>query len=103
MLAEEYVWFRRRVFASLLPAVFLVLISYMGFFIAPSATPARMTLGVITVLTMMVNMQTLLRVLPPTVKQPWLVRFLMSCLIFNVSALIELVRLSRDSHRGLWR
>jgi hypothetical protein len=63
----------------------------MGFFIAPRATPARMTLGIITVLTVLTISQTLLRGLPSTVKQPWLSRFLLGCFIFNVCALVEQV------------
>lgn len=69
----------------LVPAVLLVAIAYLGFYIDPAAQPARIGLGITSVLVTVINLQSLLRALPATTEQPWLVRFVMTCLMFNVS------------------
>ena len=78
----------------LVPAFFLVGLSYLGFFIDPKATPARIGLGITSVLVVIINLQSLLRVIPTTVKQPWISQFVMDCLLFNVIALVEQVLVS---------
>ena len=67
----------------------LVLLSYLGFFINPTATPARVALGIITILATLSNITALYAKLPPGSGDSWLQRFTILCLYFNLSAFIE--------------
>ena len=46
-------------------AVALVAIAYLGTFINPGATPARVSLGIITILAVVTNYLALVNTLPP--------------------------------------
>jgi len=86
----------------LVPAVLLVAIAYLGFYIDPAAQPARIGLGITSVLVTVINLQSLLRALPATTEQPWLVRFVMTCLMFNVAALVEQTMVSYGLQASKW-
>ena len=59
-------------------AVVLVLMSFAGMFINPAATPARVALGVITILSVWTNFLGLMRTVPDgiVVMNVWLLHFL---------------------------
>jgi hypothetical protein len=77
-----------------MPALVLVSLSYLGFYIDPIATPARVTLGMLTVLVVMTLFTSLTSRLPPTVGMPWLARFMLFSFFFNVVAMFEQVLVS---------
>ena len=73
-----------------IPSIFFVMLSSLGFFINPAATPARVALGVITILAVITNRNALDRELP-SAKSTWLSSFLYVSLIFNLFAFVEQV------------
>ena len=76
----------------LVPAISVTILQYFGFYIDPMATPARVSLGMITLLVVMTNFATLIRTLPAISSQPpWLGRFLLYSFLFNVGAMLEQV------------
>ena len=85
-----------------MPALFTVCISYLGFFIDPNATPARVALGMLCLLVVMTNYVSLARSLPPTASPPWLARFALSSFIFNVVAMVEQVAVSFGFSAKKW-
>jgi len=70
-------------------AVILVTLSYLGFFINPAATPARVALGIIAILAVISNYNALMRSLPPGAGSTWLTSFLYESLLFNCCAFVE--------------
>ena len=72
-------------------AVGLVTLSYLGFWINPSATPARVALGTICILAVVTNSHHVQGTLPPGATEVWLVDFLTGCLVFNLIAFVEQV------------
>ena len=74
----------------LLPLV-MVLLSYLGFWINPAATPARVTLGVISILTVVTNLLSLRSTLPPLPYFTWLEELAIGSLAFNLCAFVEQV------------
>ena len=89
--------------AFLLPAVFLVGISFLGFFINPAATPARVTLGVVTILAVTNNLANLVTNKLSSAKPTWIADFLVMSLVFNVVAFAEqiMVNLGITTHAWL--
>lgn len=86
----------------LMPTVLAAMLSYTGFFIDPVATPARVALGMLSVLVVMTNFVSLADKLPPTVGLPWLARFLLYSFFFNVFAMIEQVMVSFGNNIQRW-
>eukprot|EP00966_Prymnesium_polylepis_P272318 6291417-Prymnesium_polylepis.1 len=72
----------------------MVIISWLGFLIDPSAAPARIALGIISVMVGLQNYLALHEKLPPGVTSSWLGRFTMASFIFNITALVEQVLVS---------
>ena len=76
------------------PAICMTLLQYIGFYIDPQATPARVSLGMITLLVVMTNFAALIRQLPAiTAGLPWLGRLLLYSFCFNVLAMMEQVHM----------
>ena len=75
----------------LFPTFLTVFLSYLGFYIDVAATPARVALGMLTLLVNMNNFSAMLRQLPPTANPPWLARFVLNSFFFNVAAMVEQV------------
>ena len=67
----------------------------MGFYIKPDVTPARIALGITSVLVVIINLQSLLRVLPPTAIPPTVAP---SCAL----EIERTQRLVRPSHSLTW-
>lgn len=94
--AAAYVDFTRRdaeqlYFSYAFVAMALVGLSYFGFFINPAATPARVALGIITILSVLSNRNALIASMPPGSKDVWLLDFLSACFVFNLLAFAEQV------------
>ena len=85
-----------------MPAVVMVNLSYLGFYIDPMATPARVALGMFTVLVVMTLFISLTSKLPPTVTLPWLAKFMLFSFFFNVVAMVEQVMVSFGSSIKKW-
>ena len=80
-----------------------VFISWLGFLIDPASTPARVTLGVVTVLVVLQNWMALSASLPRDVSSTWLGRFTVGSFLFNVFAFGEqvLVNFGLQAHKWL--
>ena len=78
--------------AYLIPAIILVICAYCGFYIDPMATPARVALGMLTIVVSASNFLGLVNRLPTTPKPPWISNFVRMCFFFNVVAMIEVRR-----------
>ena len=79
----------------MLPCVAITVLQFSGFFIDAASTPARVSLGMITLLVVMTNFATLIRQLPAISSElPWLARFLLYSFLFNVLAMTEQVTVS---------
>ena len=70
--------------AYLVPSLLFVFCSYFGFFIDPMATPARVALGMLTIVVSANNYLGLTKQLPTTLTPPWIARLVLLCLYFNV-------------------
>lgn len=77
-------------------------ISWLGFLIDPSSTPARVTLGVVTVLVVLQNWMALSASLPRDVSNTWLGRFTLGSFLFNVFAMAELVLVNFGLQAHKW-
>ena len=89
-------------FTYFMPAVALVAVSYLGFFIDPDQTPARVTLGLVTLLIVMTNFISLTSRLPATVNPSWLSRFVLMSFVFNLVAMFEQVLVSFGKNIKKW-
>ena len=85
-----------------LPSVLLVLCSYCGFFIDPMATPARVTLGMLTLVVSGNSFLGLNAQLPTVLLPPWLARVVYSCIIFNFVGFMGVVLVSFGSLSSRW-
>jgi len=74
-----------------LPTICLVLLSYASFFIDFKAVPARVTLGIIPILTAFHGAGYVLQNIPKFSHSAWIVEFLFVSLLFNIGAMIEYV------------
>ena len=74
---------------AIIPAMFLVAISYSSFFIDPKVVAARTTLGVIPILTSFTLLGATLRQIPRFSYVSWMNEFLFAHVIFNVTAMLE--------------
>merc|ERR1719183_3520569 len=88
--------------AYLVPALLLVLCSYFGFFIDPMATPARVALGMLTIVVSANNYLGLTKQLPTTLTPPWIARLVLLCLYFNVIGMVGVVVVSFGSLSKKW-
>jgi hypothetical protein len=75
----------------LVSAVALVALSYLGFFINPAATPARVALGVICILAVLGNAANLSATVPDGSTDSWLATVLFASFVFNLVAFLEQV------------
>jgi hypothetical protein len=84
------------------PSMFFVFLSCLGFFINPAATPARVALGIITILTVITNRNAHAKELPTT-QETWLARVLDMSLYINLAAFFEqvIVNLGMMIHKWL--
>mmetsp|Transcript_36996 Transcript_36996/g.92465 ORF Transcript_36996/g.92465 Transcript_36996/m.92465 type:complete len:382 (-) Transcript_36996:297-1442(-) len=73
-----------------------------GFLIDPAATPARVALGIISVMVVLQNYIALSRALPPGVNNAWLGRFTLVSFMFNIVAFIEQVLVSFGIQANKW-
>jgi len=83
-------------------SIIFVGLSYLGFFIEPTSMPARVTLGMVCSLTVLVNLNALKETLPPMSRQPWMVRFMLGSFYFNVGAMVEQVATSFGLNMQAW-
>ena len=87
----------------LMQSVVMVVISWLGFLIDPDATPARVALGIITVMVVLQNYIALSNALPPTDENStWLGWFVMVSFGFNVLAFVEQVLVSFGLQGQKW-
>jgi hypothetical protein len=93
---------REMVVQYCLIASVLVCLSYLGFFINPAATPARVALGIITILSVLSNWTALGRTLPPGAGSTWLSEYLLTSLFFNVAAFVEQVAVNFGRSANEW-
>ena len=77
-----------------LMAIIFVFISMMGLLIDPAATPARVTLGIVSILVVMSNYIALKRSLPPGAATSWLTSFMVNSLLFNTALFLEMILVS---------
>ena len=70
-------------------SLLMVIISWLGFLIDPSATPARVTLGVVTLLVVLQNVLALSNSSPRDVSNTWLGQFTAASFYFNIAAFVE--------------
>lgn len=77
-------------------------ISYLGFYIDPSMTPARVALGMLCLVVVMTSRASLLATLPPTGTTPWLVRCTEGALYFNLLAMAEQIAVSFGLQSRKW-
>ena len=94
----------RYIFDYMLQSVVMVVISCLGFLIDPYATPARVALGIITVMVVLQNYIALSSTLPAGVgvQNAWLGRFVLTSFYFNVAAFIEQVLVSYGIQAFKW-
>ena len=96
--AEAYISYSRSpstmVQSYLLPSSLFCMMSYLGFFIDPMATPARITLAMLAIVVAANSFLGLVQSLPTTSKPTWLSQFLLSCIYINVLCMIEVVLVS---------
>ena len=71
--------------------IVMVSLSYLGFWVNPAATPARVALGIISILTVVTNMHSLRKETPPLPYNTWIDLLVFTCLAFNLMAFIEQV------------
>lgn len=85
-----------------IPAFIFVFLSYLGFYIDPASTPARVTLGMITILAVITN-RSKLSVDLPSAANSWISNFLLMSLGFNIFSFTEqvAVNLGMTTHRWL--
>lgn len=86
-----------------LPAMLLVFMSYLGFYIDPAATPARVALGMLTMVVVMTNTVALTRLLPPSTTPSWLIRFMTVSFYFNIVAMTEQIMVSFGNSIKRWQ
>lgn len=88
----------------LMQSVVMVVISWLGFLIDPEATPARVALGIITVMVVLQNYIALSGELPPPDKNDstWLGWFVMVSFGFNILAFVEQVLVSFGLQGKKW-
>ena len=82
-------------------SIFLVILSYSGSWINPAATPARVALGIITVLAVVTMMNSLSAQLPADV-MTWLTEFQLTSLYFNLICFIEQVAVNWGMVCNAW-
>ena len=73
-------------------ACLIVLLSYLGSWINPAGAPGRIALGIISVLIVANNYQSVQASLPSVAYSVFLMDFLMGALVFNVVAFISCAR-----------
>ncbi|XP_071522711.1 glycine receptor subunit alpha-4-like isoform X2 [Panulirus ornatus] len=71
------------------PTVLIVILSWMSFWIAPDATPARVTLGVTSILTMATQYSQSTKNLPPVSYIKSLDIWMITCMVYVFAALLE--------------
>ncbi|XP_045106724.1 glycine receptor subunit alphaZ1-like [Portunus trituberculatus] len=71
------------------PTVLIVILSWMSFWIAPDATPARVTLGVTSILTMATQYSQSTKNLPPVSYIKSLDIWMITCMVYVFMALLE--------------
>lgn len=100
-----HVSFTRQAYAVLIsflmPAIVMVAVSMLGFYIDPSAMNARVALGVITLI-VVINNFIALRSRFPTGEETWLSRLLLVSFGFNVLAFCEQVAVTFGIQIGRW-
>lgn len=75
-------------------SIIMVIISWLGFLIDPTATPARVALGIITVMVVLQNYIALSNSLPSDIHGTWLGMFTLVSFLFNILAFVEQVLVS---------
>ncbi len=73
-------------------ACLIVLLSYLGSWINPAAAPGRIALGIISILIVANNYQSVQRSLPSVAYNVFLMDFLLGALVFNVIAFVSCAR-----------
>nr|XP_053654818.1 glycine receptor subunit alpha-4-like [Cherax quadricarinatus] len=71
------------------PTVLIVILSWMSFWIAPDSTPARVTLGVTSILTMATQYSQSTKNLPPVSYIKSLDIWMITCMVYVFAALLE--------------
>lgn len=90
------------IWSFMMPAIVTVMLSYLGFYIDPAATPARVALGMLCLLFNVNNFSAMLQALPPTAQPPWLTRFVLNSFFFNLVAMVEQIVVSFGSSAQKW-
>lgn len=91
------------VLSYIVPAILLVSISCLGFWIDPAAVPARVTLGIVTILAVATNYISLHSLLEGAGGDSvWLFRFTFGSYLFNVVAFFELVMVNYGLQAEKW-
>ena len=85
----------------LILACIFVMIAYCGFWISPAAAPGRIALGVITVLIVINNTNSVQSELPKVPYSVWLMEFLFGCAVFNIAAFVSCARAANTPTRHL--
>ena len=73
-------------------ACLIVLLSYLGSWINPAGAPGRIALGIISILIVANNYQSVRASLPSVAYSVFLMDFLLGALVFNVVAFISCAR-----------
>ncbi|XP_013389605.1 glycine receptor subunit alpha-3-like [Lingula anatina] len=99
VLERDYKYF---IIQTYIPSILIVSLSWVGFWISYDSVPARITLGLLTVLTLTTQSYSILQTLPRVSYVKAIDVWMSTCLIFVFLALLEFV-LVNTSHRKITR
>lgn len=90
------------IYIYLVPAILFCALGYMGFYIDPDATPARVALGMLVLVVVVQSSIALTNRLPTTVEPVWMTRFMQTSLTFNAIAMVEQILTSFGNSAKKW-
>lgn len=83
-------------------SIALCFLSYIGSWINPAATPARVALGIITILTVVNSFISISSELPPSTDSTWMSEFMYVSFLFNVACFFQQVAVNFGMMAHTW-
>merc|ERR1712039_944535 len=77
------------IYSYIIPSITLVAFSYAGFWIDPNIAPARVALGIVSVLTVVGLRQQVFLTMPKVTYPVWLTTFMFGCFCFNAYSIFD--------------
>lgn len=101
-MTRETVGWRRK---GIVPIIIFVLVSYSGYWISPGAVPARVTLGIVSVLISLTLWRNIVATMPIVTYPVWLRDYIMGCVFFNLCSIFTYTVVNysmqkRDVHKA---